>query len=97
MYEQERGDSFAGIVYILLLSRVLLPLERKHKNLKQLFLIFWFYTYTHTQKSYNLYMQLSTFNSTGKYQKVLKQLLDRLLSHWNATFLCSLWKSHMNE
>lgn len=30
MYELERGDSFADIVYILLLSRVLLPLEGKY-------------------------------------------------------------------
>lgn len=37
--------------------------------------------YTHTlSHSYNLYLQLPTFNSTGKYQNVLK-LLDRLLNH----------------
>lgn len=68
MYELERADSFAGIAYILLLSRVPLLLEKKKVILLNLLIL---YMNTHTQ-SYNLYLQLSTLNSTRKYQNVLK-------------------------
>lgn len=71
MYELERADSFAGIMYILLLSRVPLLLEKK----KELILFNLLILYMHTQ-SCDPYLQLFTLNSRGKYQNVLKQLLD---------------------